>query len=201
MLTPISGDSVDLVQGDRWVLELLVTDDAGRGVAELPNITVSLPGGGSSSPVAESLGRGFYRVAVTVTEPGWYVVVAELAGYGVATFRADVQDLTDPFAFMPDVADVLAYLGGADEDSTELPAIQEALNAELAAQMRAVRMPVVYPPDLAEALKRRVARNLALRGIPLAVLRGDAESGSLVPPGRDPEVRRLEAPYRKLVQP
>jgi hypothetical protein len=43
-----------------------------------------------------------------------------------------------------------------------------------------------------------VARNLAMRGLPVAVLRGDGEAGDTILPGRDPEVRRFEAPYRRL---
>lgn len=99
----------------------------------------------------------------------------------------------------PTAADVATYLGPSSYSSDDLAA---ALAAEKAAQATRCRVPAddaAWPADLVEALCRRVARNLALRGIPLAVLQGDAEAGSLVPPGRDPEVRRLEGPWRKLV--
>lgn len=98
----------------------------------------------------------------------------------------------------PTAADVRAYLGTSSYSDEQLEA---ALAAELAAQAHSCRVPAadaVWPADLAEAAYRRVARNLAMRNIPLAAFQGDAEVGSLVPPGRDPEVRRLEAPYRRL---
>ena len=77
--------------------------------------------------------------------------------------------------------------------------IQGALNAETSAQAGKCRIPDPVPADLDEALKRRVVRNLALRKLPLAMLQGDADGGAVVLPGNDPEVRRLEAPHRKLV--
>lgn len=76
--------------------------------------------------------------------------------------------------------------------------IQDALDAETAAQARVCRIPDPVPADLEQSLKRRVQRNLALRQLPLAVLRGDAEAGDTVLPGSDPEVRRLERPFRRL---
>lgn len=97
----------------------------------------------------------------------------------------------------PTVVDVKAYLGTNSWTDAE---IGDALDAETAAQAKVCRIPDPMPADLAEALKRRVQRNLAMRPLPLAVLQGDAEGGSsTVLPGRDPEVRRFEAPHRKLV--
>lgn len=96
-------------------------------------------------------------------------------------------------------ADVIEYLGGESAVSWSTAEIQSALDAEAAAQSRHCRIPDPVPADLEEALKRRVQCNLARRGLPLAVLQGDAEAGSLLPPGRDPEVRRLEGPWRRLV--
>lgn len=104
----------------------------------------------------------------------------------------------------PDLAAVKVYLELAEDDDTRDVEIAEALAAEIIQQRHAVRASAFgagteYPADLALALKRRVARNLALKGLPLAVLQGDAESGPLVLPGRDPEVRRLEGRARRLV--
>lgn len=99
----------------------------------------------------------------------------------------------------PTASDVETYLGDTSYTTDELTA---ALAAEKAAQAARCRVPAddaSWPADLVEALCRRVARNLALRGIPLAVLQGDAEAGSLIPPGRDPEVRRLEGPHRRVL--
>jgi hypothetical protein len=199
VITPISGNYAELYQGSRWVLEVRVTDDDGRAVESLPDITAIFPGGDETTPAPENLGHGFYRAALTVTEAGTYVAVFETDDYGVAAFRANVTSLADPFANMPDLAEVKTYLGITDSSKDAL--VTDALNAETEDQEAKCRVPVVYPIQLGQALKRRVARNLALRGIPLAVLQGDAEVGSLTLPGRDPEVRRLEAPFRKLVQP
>lgn len=78
-------------------------------------------------------------------------------------------------------------------------AIQGAINAETTAQAGKCRIPDPVPDDLDEALKRRVVCNLARRKLPLAMAQGDADGAVMRPPSNDPEVRRLEAPYRKLV--
>lgn len=110
----------------------------------------------------------------------------------------------------PDLDAVLAYLGETDADAERQETIAGALATEIVNQRNAVRKsafgtdpeppadPVAYPVDLAEAVCRRVARNLALRNIPLAVLQSDAEGGPTTTPGKDPEIRRLEGPYRRL---
>ena len=99
----------------------------------------------------------------------------------------------------PDLGELKEYLGASSYTDSQL---EKALAAEARAQRRVARVPAdpaaVWDEDLTEALKRRVARNLAMRGIPLAMFQGDAEGGSLIPPNRDPEVRRLEGPLRKL---
>lgn len=92
--------------------------------------------------------------------------------------------------------EVLVYLEKEDDEDGQ---VASALAAETAAQERKCRIDNPIQPDLKEALCRRVARNLALRQLPIMVMRGDAESGPLVAPGSDAEVRRLEAPHRKLI--
>ena len=55
-------------------------------------------------------------------------------------------------------------------------------------------------PDLREALARRVVINFARRGITLGVVEQSSDGGSpSFVPRQDAEVKRLEAPYRKLV--
>ena len=71
-----------------------------------------------------------------------------------------------------------------------------ALEAEKAAQRAACRVEP-YTSALTEALCRRVVRNLAMRNLPLGVQMDEA--GGMRIGSVDPEVRRLEAPYRKLV--
>jgi hypothetical protein len=77
--------------------------------------------------------------------------------------------------------------------------IQGAIDAETEAQARICRLPDPVPADLTEALKRRVVCNLARRKLPLGMAQGDADRGPMPLPGRDAEVRRLEAPHRRLV--
>lgn len=197
MLTPLSGYSADLYQGGRWVFDMLVGDDDGNYVDQLPTISVVAPNGTTPSPTIEHLETGYYRASLVVSITGRYVATATATGYGVTAFVAFVSTATAASAF-PTLADVKTYLG---QNSASDATVQDALDAETAAQRATCRIPAVYSADLAQALKRRVARNLAVRNIPLAVFQGDADSGSLTPPNKDPEVRRLEAPYRKLVQP
>lgn len=100
----------------------------------------------------------------------------------------------------PELADVEEYLGtNAPRDPS---VIVSALAAEKAAQRAVCNVPSssnVWPDDLREALCRRVAHNIAMRGIPLALQESITDAGAAVTRvgGLDPEVRRLEAPYRR----
>lgn len=98
----------------------------------------------------------------------------------------------------PDLGELKTYLGPTSQTDA---ALERVLAVEASAQRKVCRVPAdpeaAWDPDLGEALCRRVARNLAMRGIPLAMFQGDAEGGALIPPNRDPEVRRLEGPFRK----
>lgn len=106
----------------------------------------------------------------------------------------------------PDDEQVSVYLAatGMDRAAADVAA---ALAAETAAQRAAIRFPAQadpttdqpYPPDLAEALLRRVAHNLAVRPLPLGVQASitDGAVATNVVGGLDAEVRRLEQPYRK----
>ncbi|WP_250009131.1 hypothetical protein [Actinoplanes sp. M2I2] len=98
-----------------------------------------------------------------------------------------------------DLDELKTYLQIAPNDTSEDDELTQILVAETAAQDRVCRVADPMPADLAEALKRRVARNRALRQLAVMTPRGDGEAGPVVLPGRDPEVRRLEAPHRKLV--
>lgn len=70
-----------------------------------------------------------------------------------------------------------------------------AIQAEKAAQAKVCKIDP-YTNDLQEALLRRVVRNLAMRNVPLGVQMD--ETGGTIIGSRDPEIRRLEGPYRKL---
>lgn len=101
----------------------------------------------------------------------------------------------------PDTAAVTVYLAVQGNQSTE-GEVAAALAAEKAAQAKTCRVPdddADWPADLSEALYRRVAHNLALRALPLGVSAPITEGGPAAKVGgTDAEVRRLEAPYRKL---
>lgn len=108
---------------------------------------------------------------------------------------------------VPTVEGALAYLGDTEWDEETVTA---AFNTEVAAQAARCRIPVdvtdpenpvdVYPTDLIEACYRRVAANLANRALPLGLQSSVSEVGSAFVRigGGDREVKRLEAPYRRL---
>ena len=101
----------------------------------------------------------------------------------------------------PTLAEVTAYLGTSH--SWDDAAIAEAYEAELGAQADTCRLPAdgPYPPALVDALGRRVAHNLAVRELPLGVQAtvSDMAVATRTVGGLDPEVRRLEGPYRKVL--
>lgn len=103
----------------------------------------------------------------------------------------------------PDETAVLTYLGKA-ADSKQIGDVRSALAAELAAQARVCMMPLLptdpWPADLSEALCRRVARNLALRKLPLGhkELIGDGVAVA-ARVELDAEIERLEGPFRTTV--
>jgi hypothetical protein len=115
------------------------------------------------------------------------------------TFEIYVLGAGNPLPTLTEVKDYLNSTQAGLSAQYSDAVITGAMDAEMAAQRRRCRIPVDYPADLAEALKRRVHRNLAMRNLPLAVLQGDAEIGSpTLLPGEDPEVRRLERPLRHM---
>jgi hypothetical protein len=95
------------------------------------------------------------------------------------------------------LAALKTYLGTTTFSDGELSA---TLATETAAQLARCRMPAIVPAELVEALKRRVQCNLARRALPLGLTgaSGDGDSPAYLP-GNDPEVRRLEAPWRRMV--
>lgn len=100
----------------------------------------------------------------------------------------------------PSKEDVLTYLGTVPWAPDQ---VEDAYNAEVAAQVNVIEFgdpePTDYPADLAEALKRRVARNLALRNLPLGTQTSATDAGVAVARiGDDREIARLEGPYLRL---
>lgn len=102
----------------------------------------------------------------------------------------------------PDLAAVKVYLGSSS--SYEDDEITAALATETVAQARVCRIPAdadpaepqPYPADLATALCRRVNRALTMKERPLGYQAG-IEGGLSYISGKDPEIQRLEAPFRK----
>jgi hypothetical protein len=183
--------------GDVWDMLVEVRNADGYLVDAVPVITVTRPDATTATPTMETLTTGVYRTEYTVAAVGRHLASVAATGYGVANLDAYGEAATASAA-MPNVAACRAY--DPDGLASWLDAqVQDALDTEASAQRRVCKVLAVYPPDLAEALKRRVQVNLAKRSLPLAVLQGDADSGPTVPPGRDPEVRRLEGPYRRVV--
>jgi hypothetical protein len=180
--------------GDAVKVTYSVVDEDGDPVnASTCVLTVTKPDLTTSTPTVSNPETGEY-------EADWLYAAAGRHIFTWVTTVPNTTESTVVYAVAPTALPTLAvvkdYLGTTSATDAEITA---ALAAETAAQDAVCRVEAYYPPDLAEALKRRVARNLALRGIPLAVLQGDAEGGSLVLPRLDVEVRRLEGPHRKLI--
>lgn len=190
----VSPPSTLLPVGGQWRIEVEVRDLDGAAVDTAPTVTVTLPDDSFATPTVETVAVGRYRATYTPTMPGRHVARAA-TGNDVTDLAAYALEVTAGTG-MPAVPDVVAYLGSTSHTDDE---IQDALDAEAAAQRSVCRVRATYPADLRQALLRRVQRNLALRQLPLAVHQGDAEAGAMLLPGRDPEVRRLEAPHRRLV--
>lgn len=190
-----SATSAILAKGDAWVIDVRVYDTDGAAVDDTLTVTVTDPNGVTSTPTLSPGDTGRYTATVVVDAADRWIAQATSATYGRCSFTALVADAT-PAAQMPSLVDLDDYLGSHKATDDEL---EEALAAETWNQARMCRIPAEYTPDLRSALLRRCARHLAMKRIPLAVLQGDAETGSTVPPSRDSEVRRFEGPYRRLV--
>jgi hypothetical protein len=192
---------VSLVEhGDFYVLDdvvplaWLVTDRDGEPAAPTTvTLTVTLDGGAPEAVVTTSPTLGEILAAYRPTVPGAYTTRLVLDGdhAGASEDRFIVTAL-DPWAL--DLTALRAYL--LDTSATDAE-ILDALGAERAAQVARCRVEP-YTPDLLQALKRRVARNLAARRVPVATFTAfDGGQTSQRVPQHDAEIRRLEAPHRK----
>lgn len=185
------------ILGGTVPLSFLVTDSSGDAASPATaTLTVTLPDGTTATPSitedADTTGlfeldyvpssAGAYSAVLVTTSPAWADAVAFL-----------VESSEYPVS----LTDVKSYLGDVSETDDEITA---ALAAEVAAQARRCRLSP-YTADLAEALKRRVARNLAARRVPLATYTAFEGGGgtSTRVPTNDAEILRLERPYRRMV--
>jgi hypothetical protein len=171
--------------GDLWHLSV--------SASSVPTLTVTPPSGAAPAPVVGTA-AGVTTFTVLLDLPGRWVASVAAADGGVATFAAWAGTIV-PASGMPDADAVSLYMGDHSYDPAD---IQDALDAEAAAQRATCRIPAVYGADLANALKRRTQRNLFMRKLPLALPAGDADTGPQYLPANDPEVRRFERPYRRM---
>lgn len=197
-LNMVRGDNAAVVVGGTWVVEFFTSEDGYTEAAD-PTLVVTLPNGTTISPDFESESdTGLYEYHVPITLPGRYVAsiaAAELDGLRyVSCFALEVTTDNE----MPNVADVVVYLeGGKKTTSFDPDVIETFLASESAAQRSRCRIPAAYPPDLRMALLRRVQRAMAMKGIVYDGQTGP--DGDSYTPTNDPEIRRLEAPYRKVL--
>jgi hypothetical protein len=180
--------------GDAVKVTYSVVDEDGNSVnAATCVLTVTKPDLTTSIPTVVNPETGEY-------EADWLYAAAGRHIFTWVTTDPNTTESTVVMAVaptaLPTLAVVKAYLGTTSATDAQ---ITDALAAETANQGAICRVEAHYPDDLAQALKRRVARNLAMRGFPIAVLQGDPEAGSLVLPRLDGEIRRLEGPHRRLI--
>jgi hypothetical protein len=186
--------------GDTWRGWLLVTDNDGVAAsADTVTVALTTPAGTADTGTATAqTTTGVYLLAYAMATAGTYTFVVTVAstsfGSDVLAFRV-VSRATS--GAPPDASAVRAYLGDTSATDEE---ITDALGAETAAQARTCNVPADYPQDLDQALKRRVARNLAARAVPVATFTSFEGGGTSVRvPKLDAEITRLEAPYRRWV--
>ena len=198
-LTPTTADAGRIVVGDVWPIGFTITDDVYARLTDATVVvTVTRPDTSSTPATLTRVTTGTYLALYTIGAAGRHTAVVAVSGTVTASALWAVEALT--VGALPTAAEAQAYLTSTGATSYALSDISAALVAETAAQGRACRVPAWYPADLREALFRRVARNLAARSVPVAqwsTFEGGA-SGTRVPT-LDPEIRRLEAPHRRMV--
>lgn len=181
--------------GGQWALSLTTYDvDGNASSVVAPVVTVTRPDASTTTVTPTDNGTGSWTAVYTLAAAGRHLVAVstpeDVAESAVYAYGPTTE------AGMPTTDDCVHYMQTSSYTTAD---VADALAAERAAQRARCGEREPYPPDLRQALLRRVQRNLAMRRLPLAVNFGDADGGPLVLPGRDPEVRRLENPYRRLV--
>lgn len=186
----------DYLPGSVVPLTFTVTDADGNAAnAGGAALLITLPDGTTTSPTLDNPVTGTYQTDYVPTLPGRHVARLTLTGANAGVIE-DVFDVAPLAQAHVTVADVRDYLG--DTSATD-PTLAAALLAEQFAQARRCWIDP-YTPDLREALLRRCARNMAARAVPVTAV-SSFEGGATVTrvPANDPEIARLEGPYRKRV--
>lgn len=183
--------------GSAWVIMVDAENELGDSSSlVVPAVSVTDPSGTVTAPALTTPSTGLFVLALVPSVLGRWLVHLSTPEDALDV-AAHVQGPTTA-AGMPTVDDAITYLGDS-ATSWSRATVTDAFNAERSAQRDRCGERPVYPDSLRQALLRRVSRNLAMRKLPLAVNFGDADAGSTILPGRDPEVRRLEGPYRRMV--
>lgn len=199
MLKALTITSSELESGDRWVIDVELRDDDGYLADVEPVITVTSPAAVVTTPTVTQVSFGVYRTVVTPAVAGKWTAVAAATDHGTKSFTTYVVTGAT-FPTVTDIRDYATSVGQDQTDGWEDEEIQSAIDAEASQQRKRCDVGAVYPADLSEALKRRVMRSLAMRSIITPTeLVGDAAENVDVVPFNDPEIRRLENPYRKVV--
>jgi hypothetical protein len=182
--------------GDEWLIGVYALGDDDTLVAATVVVTVHPPTGDPLTPEVVTEQAGSYLARVTLDEAGTWLAAAVASDGAIGVVPFTVAAAAVPTASArPTVAEVTTYLG---ETSASAAQILDAYTAEVAAQANACRIPPDYPADLGQGLKRRVARNLAARGVVLASWSSfDGGGVATRVPMVDAEIRRFEGPYRR----
>jgi hypothetical protein len=107
----------------------------------------------------------------------------------------------------PDLRSLKSFLGISEDDTADDAALQESLDAALAAQRQVCLLPsdafgaAVYTDDLALAVLLRSQRYVARRNSPEGVVGLSVGSGDFVSarvPSLDVDVQTLEGPFRRI---
>lgn len=184
--------------GGVWRLGVVAEDNYSRPVSVTVSASLTDPAAGTTAPTFTALATGSYLAEPIVALPGRWVAVVTVSGATAETLTFVCNVLSTVTAEgLPTVEDVVSYLGD-DADRWDVDDLAAALAAEADAQAAVCRVRAAYTNDLREALLRRVARNLAARAVPVTSF-SSFEGGGTVSrvPFRDPEVHRLESPYKR----
>jgi hypothetical protein len=173
-----------------------VTDaDGNPANAGGATLTVVKPDGTTTSPALTNDVVGTYQADYTTTVAGRHIarLVTTGANSGVVEQVFDAAALSLAYVTLTEVK---AYLGDTSASDAQITA---AMDAERQSQADRCRIQP-YTVALREAYMRRVARNLAARAVPVTSFTSfDGGGTSTRVPTTDPEIARLEGPYRKLV--
>jgi hypothetical protein len=100
------------------------------------------------------------------------------------------------------IEDVRTYIRDDGAETWTDDQLQETVDSEFSAQTAKCRQVFLvdedsYPEDLRQAMLRRCQRALAMRGQVLG-MQTSPEGDAVIIPRNDPEIVRLEGPYKRM---